>query len=67
MSLILLSFLGAVSLHSLFVVALPIAFTAFYMYEKNEEEIDALMTDIRSFGCKLRAVISKKLAKPKTG
>ncbi|CAM8913381.1 unnamed protein product [Rhodiola kirilowii] len=67
LSLMFLSFLGAVSLHSLFVVALPIAFTAFYMYEKNEEEIDALMTDISSFGCKLKAGISKKLAKPKKG
>ncbi|KAL9688651.1 hypothetical protein QQ045_033074 [Rhodiola kirilowii] len=67
LSLMFLSFLGAVSQLRLFVVALPIAFTAFYMYEKNEEEIDALMTDISSFGCKLKAGISKKLAKPKKG
>ncbi|CAM8970537.1 unnamed protein product [Rhodiola kirilowii] len=67
LSLLFLGFLGTVSIHSLFVVALPIAFTAFYMYEKNEEEIDALVTDVRSFGCKMKAGISRKLAKPKKG
>ncbi|CAM8970539.1 unnamed protein product [Rhodiola kirilowii] len=56
-----------IALTSQILTALPIAFTAFYMYEKNEEEIDALVTDVRSFGCKMKAGISRKLAKPKKG
>ncbi|EEF46165.1 3beta-hydroxysteroid-dehydrogenase/decarboxylase [Ricinus communis] len=61
MLLLILSFLGAISLHSLFMIGLPIAFVAFIVYEKNEEAIDAKFLEALSFGCRLKSDISKKV------
>ncbi|KAK2970597.1 hypothetical protein RJ640_011786 [Escallonia rubra] len=59
-SLLILSFLGAISLQSLFVTVLPIAFVAFVIYERKEDEIDGLVLDILSFGCKLKTDVLRK-------
>ncbi|RVW52258.1 3beta-hydroxysteroid-dehydrogenase/decarboxylase isoform 2 [Vitis vinifera] len=61
LSLLILSFLGAISLQSLFVTGLLIAFVAFYIYENKEEEIDRLASEALSFSCKLKSDIAKKL------
>ncbi|PSS01810.1 3beta-hydroxysteroid-dehydrogenase/decarboxylase [Actinidia chinensis var. chinensis] len=54
-SLLILSFLGAISLQNLFIIGLPIAFVAFVVYEKKEEEIDRLVSKVFSFGCKSKS------------
>ncbi|GKV03714.1 hypothetical protein SLEP1_g15971 [Rubroshorea leprosula] len=59
-SLMLLSFLGAISLQSLFIIGLPVIFVAFYLYEKNEQTIDAVVMGALSRGCKLKSDISRK-------
>lgn len=61
LSLLALSFLGAMSLQSLFTRVLPIAFVAFYVYEQKEEEIDSFLLKLHSFGCKLKLDIEGKL------
>ncbi|GMY09532.1 3beta-hydroxysteroid-dehydrogenase/ decarboxylase-like [Fagus crenata] len=65
LSLLLLSFLGTVSLQSLFVIGLPVAFVAFYVYEKKEQEIDAMVLDALSLGCKLKSDIVRKFVTSK--
>uniref|UniRef100_A0A5B6ZIS1 Reticulon-like protein n=1 Tax=Davidia involucrata TaxID=16924 RepID=A0A5B6ZIS1_DAVIN len=60
LSLLTLSFLGAISLHSLYVIGFPIAFIAFFLYEKKEEEIDSLILGILSLGSKLKYDFSRK-------
>ncbi|XP_015884388.1 3beta-hydroxysteroid-dehydrogenase/decarboxylase [Ziziphus jujuba] len=62
-SLLIVSFIGAVSLQSIFVVGLPIAFLAFYVYEKKEEAIDAMLVETVSRGCKLKSDIVGKFCK----
>ncbi|XP_065849986.1 3beta-hydroxysteroid-dehydrogenase/decarboxylase [Euphorbia lathyris] len=57
----ILSFLGAISLQSLFVIGLPVAFIAFSVYELKEEAIDAMFSEALSYGCKLKSKISKKV------
>ncbi|XVE97784.1 hypothetical protein REPUB_Repub03eG0048600 [Reevesia pubescens] len=64
-SLMLLNFLGAISLRTMFVIGLPLAFISFYVYEKKEQEIDALFLEALSMGCKLKSDISKKLVASK--
>ncbi|GLT97197.1 hypothetical protein SLE2022_147730 [Rubroshorea leprosula] len=59
-SLLLLSFLGAMSLQSLFIMGLPTAFVAFYVYERKEQEIDAMVMGALSAVCKLKSDISRK-------
>lgn len=59
--LLVLSFLGAISLQRLFVIGLPIAFLAFYVYEKNEQALDSMVLEAVSFGCKLKSDIAKKV------
>ncbi|GKV00031.1 hypothetical protein SLEP1_g12793 [Rubroshorea leprosula] len=59
-SLLLLSFLGAISLQSLFIMGLPTAFVAFYVYERKEQEIDAMVMGALSTVCKLKSDISRK-------
>ncbi|GFY98244.1 3beta-hydroxysteroid-dehydrogenase/ decarboxylase isoform 2 [Actinidia rufa] len=54
-SLLILSFLGAISLQNLFIIGLPIAFVAFVVYEKKEEEIDRLVSEVFSFACKSKS------------
>lgn len=63
LSLSILSFLGAISVQNLFIIGLPIAFVAFFVYEKKEEEIDGLVLQIFSFGCKLKSDITRKCLK----
>ncbi|THF98825.1 hypothetical protein TEA_001757 [Camellia sinensis var. sinensis] len=63
LSLSILSFLGAISLQNLFIIGLPIAFVAFFVYEKKEEEIDGLVLQIFSFGCKFKSDITRKCLK----
>ncbi|KAL6987119.1 3beta-hydroxysteroid-dehydrogenase/decarboxylase isoform 2 [Sarracenia purpurea var. burkii] len=60
LSLLTLSFLGAFSLENLFVIGLPFAFVAFFVYEKKEEEIDRLVLKLFSFGCKFKSNIFGK-------
>ncbi|KAH7853970.1 hypothetical protein Vadar_008702 [Vaccinium darrowii] len=59
LSLLILSFLGAISLQHLFIIGLPIAFIVFFVYEKKEEEIDHLVSKILSLGCKLKSDVKK--------
>ncbi|RAL45900.1 hypothetical protein DM860_006054 [Cuscuta australis] len=54
-SLMILSILGTFSLHSLFVIVFPIAFVAFLVYEKKEEQIDHLVLEVTSSACKLKS------------
>lgn len=61
LSLLILNFLGAVSLQSLFAIVLPLVFVAFLVYEKKEEEIDGLVLRIFSFGSKLKSDVKTKL------
>ncbi|KAL6988087.1 3beta-hydroxysteroid-dehydrogenase/decarboxylase isoform 2 [Sarracenia purpurea var. burkii] len=60
LSLLTLSFLGAFSLENLFVIGLPFAFVAFFVYEKKEEEIDRSVLKLFSFGCKFKSNIFGK-------
>lgn len=64
-SLLILSILGAFSLRSLFIIGLPIAFVAFFIYEKKEEEIDGFVHQILLSGCKLRSNITGKFSDSK--
>ncbi|KAL3819083.1 hypothetical protein ACJIZ3_004988 [Penstemon smallii] len=64
-SLLLLSILGAVSLHNAYVVGLSIAFTAFIVYEKKEEEIDNFFLKVVSFGCKVKSDVTSKISSSK--
>ncbi|XP_059450393.1 3beta-hydroxysteroid-dehydrogenase/decarboxylase [Corylus avellana] len=65
LSLLLLSFLGAISIHGFFVIGLPAAFVAFYLYEKKEQEIDAMVLETLSLGCKLKCKIVGKFVTSK--
>ncbi|KAK6930729.1 3-beta hydroxysteroid dehydrogenase/isomerase [Dillenia turbinata] len=56
--LLIINFLGVVSLQSLFRIGIPILFVAFYVYEKKEQEIDALVLKVVSFGHKQKSGIS---------
>ncbi|KAF6155907.1 hypothetical protein GIB67_039238 [Kingdonia uniflora] len=64
--LMILCFLGATPIRSIFVIGLnlnsgmPFAFVAFYLYEKNEDEIDELFHGVLSFGRKLKADVANK-------
>ncbi|XP_057957749.1 3beta-hydroxysteroid-dehydrogenase/decarboxylase isoform X2 [Malania oleifera] len=60
-TLLVISFIGAISLESLFCKGLPIAFVAFYVYEKNEEAIDGLFSEAGSLGCKFKSELARKL------
>lgn len=60
LSLLILSFLGAISLQNLFIIVLPIAFVAFFVYEKKEEEIDHMVSKVLAFGCKLKSDVIRK-------
>ncbi|KAL5559587.1 hypothetical protein UlMin_035798 [Ulmus minor] len=64
-SLLVLSFLGAFSLQRLFVIGLPIAFLAFFIYEKKEQQIDAMVLGALSWGGKLKSDILKISLKSK--
>ncbi|XP_030926225.1 3beta-hydroxysteroid-dehydrogenase/decarboxylase-like [Quercus lobata] len=66
LSLLLLSLLGAVSFQSLFVIGLPVAFLAIYVYEKKEQEIDAMVMDALTLGCKLKSEIVRKFVTSKS-
>ncbi|KAM7265007.1 hypothetical protein ACFE04_002690 [Oxalis oulophora] len=59
-SLLTLSFLGAISLRSFFVIGLPILFTAFSVYEKREQEIDAMVLQALSKCGKLKTQVATK-------
>ncbi|GAU26674.1 hypothetical protein TSUD_314510 [Trifolium subterraneum] len=59
-SLFVLSFLGAFTLKSLYTIGLTLAFIAFYVYEKKEEDIDSLFIKTHTFGCKLKSDLTKK-------
>ncbi|KAJ8440120.1 hypothetical protein Cgig2_003445 [Carnegiea gigantea] len=48
-TLVLVSFLGALSLQRLFLAGILFAFGAFYVYEKKEEEIDTLFSKAANF------------------
>lgn len=63
--LLVLSFLGAFSLKSLFVIGLPVAFLAFFIYEKKEQEIDGMVLDIIAWGSKVKFDIVRKLLRSK--
>jgi sterol-4alpha-carboxylate 3-dehydrogenase (decarboxylating) len=59
--LLALSLAGAISLHSIFVIGLPIAFLAFLVYEKKEQEIDSIVVSFKSFACKHKSDVYEKL------
>ncbi|KAK9086471.1 hypothetical protein Syun_028865 [Stephania yunnanensis] len=54
-SLLVLSFLGAMSFQKIFVAGSLLAFTAFYVYDRKEEEIDGLINRAFLLGGKLRS------------
>jgi sterol-4alpha-carboxylate 3-dehydrogenase (decarboxylating) len=39
---------------------LTLAFIAFYVYEKKEEDIDSLFIKTHTFGCKFKSDLTKK-------
>lgn len=43
----------------------PTAFVAFYVYEKEEQKIDAMFLEAFSRGCKLKSDIVRKFCKSK--
>ena len=47
------------------IAGLQFAFIAFYVYEKKEQEIDALVLEAFSMGCKLKSDIAGKLVTSK--
>ena len=47
------------------IAGLPLAFITFYVYEKKEQEIDALVLEAFSMGCKLKSDIARKLVTTK--
>lgn len=57
-TLVLVSFLGALSLQRLFLAGILFAFGAFYIYEKKEEEIDTLFSKAANF---VKSNIMKKV------
>ncbi|GAB2248260.1 hypothetical protein Droror1_Dr00008142 [Drosera rotundifolia] len=57
--LLVLSLAGAVSWHSLFLIAFFISFVGIYIYEKQEAAIDKLIDKASAFGSKLRSDIKK--------
>ncbi|XP_010417411.1 PREDICTED: 3beta-hydroxysteroid-dehydrogenase/decarboxylase isoform X2 [Camelina sativa] len=63
--LLALSFAGAISLQSIFVIGLPIAFIAFVVYEKKEQEIDSIFLSLKSFVCKQKSDVYEKLFESK--
>ncbi|XP_054797227.1 3beta-hydroxysteroid-dehydrogenase/decarboxylase-like isoform X1 [Prosopis cineraria] len=64
-SLIILSFLGALSFQNTYVIGIAFAFIAFYVYEKKEQEIDALFLKTQHFGCKLKSDFSGRFLSSK--
>ncbi|KAL6207666.1 hypothetical protein ACLB2K_018621 [Fragaria x ananassa] len=60
LSLLVLSFLGAISLQTSFIIGVSTAFLSFYAYEKQEEKIDAMVLEAFSHGCKLKSDILQK-------
>ncbi|TYI22327.1 hypothetical protein ES332_A06G095400v1 [Gossypium tomentosum] len=64
-SLLLLSFIGALPFRTIFFIGLPLAFIAFYVYDKKEQEIDAFILETFSMGCKLKSGIARKLVASK--
>ncbi|KAF9588067.1 hypothetical protein IFM89_007308 [Coptis chinensis] len=64
-SLLICSFLGATSIRSIFMIGMPFAFVAFFLYEKKEEEIDGLVHQALLLGCKVKSDISKKFLSSK--
>ncbi|CAN1294850.1 3beta-hydroxysteroid-dehydrogenase/decarboxylase isoform 2, partial [Linum perenne] len=65
LSLLIVGIVGTISLHSLFVIGVPLAFVGFYLYERNEEAIDGMFSDAVSYGCKLKSQIMQKVTNPK--
>ncbi|KAJ0031657.1 hypothetical protein Pint_13636 [Pistacia integerrima] len=61
LSLLILSFLGAMPFQSLYAIGLPLAFVIFYVYEKKEQEIDSMVLDVVSFMGKLKSDVARKL------
>ncbi|KAJ7958431.1 Reticulon-like protein [Quillaja saponaria] len=59
-SLLILSILGAFSFQNLFAIGLPLAFVAFYVYEKKEQEIDSMFFKTHAVGCKLKSDVLRK-------
>ncbi|CAN0887769.1 3beta-hydroxysteroid-dehydrogenase/decarboxylase isoform 2 [Linum grandiflorum] len=64
-SLMIIGIIGTISLHSLFVIGVPLAFIGFYLYERNEEAIDGMVSDALSYGCKLKSQMMQKVSGPK--
>ncbi|GAV63869.1 3Beta_HSD domain-containing protein/Reticulon domain-containing protein [Cephalotus follicularis] len=64
-SLVFFSFLGALSLKSFFVIGLPVAFVAFYVYEKREQEIDGMISEALSLCTKFKSNIAIKIRSSK--
>ncbi|MQL96462.1 hypothetical protein Taro_029135 [Colocasia esculenta] len=61
--LLILNFIGAMSLQRTFEIGLPFLFIAFYIYEKREEEIDAFCHKILSFASRLKSDATKNVAR----
>lgn len=53
-------------LFSGYFAGLPVAFLAFYVYEKKEQQIDAIVMDALTLGCKLKSEIVRKFVIPKS-
>lgn len=64
-TLLVLSFLGAFSLKNLYTIGLTLGFTAFYIYEKKEEDIEGIFLKSHTFGCKLISDLTKKFVTSK--
>lgn len=53
------------SLFLLMVTGLTFAFIAFYVYEKKEQDIDAVFIKAHSFGCKVKSDFIRKFLSSK--
>lgn len=63
--LLIVSIIGAIPVQSLFAIGVPVTFIAFLVYEKKEQEIDAIVLEALSCGCKFKSRIAAKFLNTK--
>ncbi|KAF5748373.1 hypothetical protein HS088_TW04G00326 [Tripterygium wilfordii] len=65
LSFFILSLLGAMSIQSLFIIGIPIAFTAFLVYDKREQEIDSMAMEVLSMASRMKSDVVKRFLSSK--
>ncbi|KAJ4708929.1 Reticulon-like protein [Melia azedarach] len=65
LTLFMISLVGTVSLQNLFRIVIPLVFVMFYIYDRKEQEIDAMILEALSLGKKLKSDITRKFTSKK--